>query len=126
MLASAKTSAYLKLKGYNNVYQLNGGIIKYLEYLKHNKEKSFWNGECFVFDDRVTINSNLKKGKYLQCYGCRRPITNKDTKSIYYKKGISCPHCFNERSNKQKERSIARQIQIDKAKKENTSNPFIK
>ena len=74
-----KASAYLKQKGYKNVYQLEGGIIKYLEYKKN--KNSLWKGECFVFDDRVTINKRLLKGKYFQCYGCRHPITIKEMQS---------------------------------------------
>ncbi len=109
-----KASAYLRLAGYKNIFQLNGGIIKYLEYIHDNEtKKSLWNGECFVFDERVTINKNLRKGKYLQCYGCRRPITKKDTLSSEYKKGVYCPYCFNERSTEQKNRSLSRQKQID-------------
>ena len=72
-----KASAYLKLKGYKNVYQLEGGILNYLEY-KQKKKGSLWKGECFVFDKRVTINKHLARGKYKQCYGCRSTITKKD------------------------------------------------
>ena len=109
-----KASAYLRSEGYKKIFQLNGGIIKYLEYINDNKvKKSLWNGECFVFDGRVTINKSLRKGKYLQCYGCRRPITKKDTLSSEYKKGVCCPYCFNERSAEQKKRSLSRQKQID-------------
>ena len=72
------------MKGYENVVQLKGGIIKYLEYIYNKKETSNWQGECFVFDDRVSIII-IYKGKYLQCYGCRRPI-NKDTRQFYIKR----------------------------------------
>ena len=75
-----KASKQLTLLGYKNVYQLEGGIINYLKYAKRTKVKTMWTGECFVFDDRVTINSNLDKGKFFQCYGCRRPIQKKDFK----------------------------------------------
>ncbi len=115
-----KASTYMKAHGYNNIVQLNGGIINYLSHKKEERSKNYWNGECFVFDERVTINKKLAKGKYLQCYGCRRPITKKDTLSNKYKKGVCCPYCFNERSEAQKQRSISRQKQIDLANKKST------
>ena len=72
------------------------------------------------------INENIRQGKYLQCHGCRRPITNRDTKSVYYKKGVSCPSCFNERSTEQKKRSLTRQNQIERAEKKKEDHPFKK
>ena len=108
-----KASTYLKSKGYKNVYQLDGGIINYLDYKKNNGHKMRWNGECFVFDNRVSINKNLKKGIYSQCYGCRHPITAKEIKSQHYKKGVYCPYCYNVRTEKQINRSKSRQKQID-------------
>ena len=121
-----KASAYLKLKGYKNISQLDGGILNYLDYTKQNKRKSLWQGDCFVFDNRVTVDKNLKKGKYLQCYGCRRPITKKDTLSVNYKKGVYCPYCFNSRSKKQKNSSLTRQNQIDRAELKKKYHPFKK
>ena len=108
-----KASSYLKMEGYKNVVQLSGGILNYLEYKKNIGSNSLWNGECFVFDNRVAVNKCLKKGKYIQCYGCRRPITKKETQSEMYIKGVSCPHCFHERSDTQKKNSLMRQKQID-------------
>ena len=108
-----KASSYLKMEGYKNVVQLSGGILNYLEYTKNKKSNSLWNGECFVFDNRVAVNKYLKKGKYIQCYGCRRPITKQETKSELYAKGVSCPYCFYERSNSQKKNSLMRQKQIE-------------
>lgn len=108
-----KASAYLKLKGFKNVYQLNGGIINYLDYFKDKRLETLWNGECFVFDQRVTIKKDLEKGSFFQCYGCRRPITKKDIESNKYKKGVHCPYCFNKRTKKQKKGSEDRQKQID-------------
>ncbi len=121
-----KASAYLKNKGYKNVYQLEGGIINYLHYKMNASESSQWKGNCFVFDDRVAINSGLKKGKYIQCFGCRRPITKKDTLSVNYIKGVCCPYCYNKRSDRQKHNSLMRQRQIDKAKANNLNHPFKK
>lgn len=121
-----KASAYLKTKGYKNILQLNGGIIEYLKYNLENKRSSLWNGECFVFDNRVAINKKLTKGKYIQCFGCRRPITKKDTLSVKYIKGVSCAYCFNERSEAQKNKSRVRQNQIEEAKKSNRFNVFLK
>ncbi|MDC3155122.1 rhodanese-related sulfurtransferase [Pelagibacteraceae bacterium] len=110
-----KASSYLQSKGFTKVYQLEGGILNYLE---HNKKQlnSSWQGECFVFDKRVTVNRNLTQGKYLQCYGCRSPITEEMTFSVKYKKGVHCPLCFFERSNKQKANSTMRQKQIERKK----------
>ncbi len=108
-----KASSYLKKEGYKSVCQLDGGIIKYLEYTQSSHQKSLWLGECFVFDARVTINKKLVKGDYLQCYGCRRPITKIDTKNKYYLKGVYCPHCYKKRTYEQKRNSLNRQKQID-------------
>ncbi len=112
-----KASSFLISKGYKNIYQLDGGILNYLDYKKEKKlTKMNWKGDCFVFDNRVTVNKNLKHGKYIQCYGCRRPIKRKDTLSPYYRKGVSCHLCHDERSNEQKKRSATRQNQLDDRK----------
>ncbi len=121
-----KASAYLKLNGYKNIFQLNGGIINYLEYKKRSNKNKLWEGECFVFDDRVSINARLNKGKYLQCFGCRRAITKKDTRSADYKKGVSCPYCYNKRTIEQIRRSQTRQDQINRAKILNIPHSFKK
>ncbi len=118
-----KASAYLKSNGYKKIYQLDGGIIQYLNYIRSNRDQSCWNGECFVFDDRVTINKNLKKGNYLQCYGCRHPITKNDIKLKSYEKGVSCRYCFSKK-NKTKIQSLrtrSKQIEIKKNNKVNSS-----
>ena len=109
-----KASTFLYKNGYKNVYQLEGGIINYLSHKKKINKNSSWKGECFVFDNRVSINKNLLKGKYFQCYGCRSPITKKDLESTNYKKGVFCPLCYNVRTMKQIKRSTSRQQQIDK------------
>ena len=87
---------------------------------------SYWNGECFVFDDRVSLNMKLHKGSYFQCYGCRRAITKKDMKSKYYLKGARCYYCYQEKNISKIKNSLERQKQIDTAKKNKTYNPFIK
>ena len=121
-----KANAYLKTKGYKNIFQLKGGIIGYLKYNSDNKKSSLWNGECFVFDNRVAINKNLTKGKYIQCFGCRRPITKKDTLSVKYIKGVSCAYCYDKRSVIKMNGSRVRQSQIEEAKKNNRYNVFLK
>ncbi len=121
-----KASALLKVNGFKNVFQLSGGIINYLEYMKDSKKINLWNGECFVFDTRISINKKLKKGKYFQCYGCRHPITKEEMKLKSYKKGVSCKYCCNNRTHKQKNRSLSRQKQIEIAKQNNLLHNFKK
>ena len=121
-----KASAYLRLKGYNKVSQLEGGIINYLDYMKGKENKSLWKGECFVFDDRVTINKNLQKGRYLQCYGCRNPISKQELKSKHYIKGVQCQKCYKIRSDKQKKSSLSRQKQIDLNRSRHVKDTFQK
>tara|TARA_B100000579_G_C22824914_1_gene852554 strand:- start:32 stop:973 length:942 start_codon:yes stop_codon:yes gene_type:complete len=121
-----KASAYLKSNGYKNIYQLDGGILNYLNYIKINKKKSLWSGECFVFDNRVTVDKNLNKGKYIQCHGCRHPITKSDTKLKSFKKGVCCKYCHRRRNSSQKERSNSRQLQINLAKERGLKHSFSK
>ena len=110
-----KASNFLINQGYKNIFQLEGGIIEYLKKTK-NKNK-MWQGECFVFDERVSLNEQLEKGLYLQCFACRSAISYVDTKSKYFKLGVSCPKCFKEKSKKQKARYNERQKQMQIAKK---------
>ena len=86
-----KTSVYLKKKGFKDIYQLNGGILNYLKKIK--KKDSMWTGECFVFDNRISLKHGLKVGSYFLCSGCRKPINTKDKKSKKYEEGVSCPNC---------------------------------
>ena len=109
-----KASDYLKSKGYTNIFQLKGGIINYLS--KIDKKKSLWKGECFVFDNRVSVNQNLKSGKYSICAGCREPISFKDKNSSKFEEGVSCPSCYDKSTENQKSRFRMRQSQIYKAK----------
>ena len=110
-----KASAYLKKKGFKNVYQLKGGIINYLDNVK--KKDSLWSGDCFVFDNRVSIKHGLKPGNLKICPGCRNPIKLSDRKSNFYEQGVSCPNCYNNLTNSQKQRFRMRQKQILTAKK---------
>ena len=98
------------------MYQLKGGILNYLK--KTNQKKSLWKGECFVFDNRVSLKHGLKLGSYSICSGCRKPISSKNKNSKKYEEGVSCPNCYNKSSIEQKKRFRMRQSQIDKAKKE--------
>ena len=110
-----KSTAYLKQQGFDEVYHLEGGILKYLEEVPESETQ--WQGECFVFDNRVSVDLNLEKGQYDQCYGCRMPITEQDKQHKHYQQGISCHHCFDKTDAEQKARYVERQHQIDLAKK---------
>ena len=112
-----KASSYLIEKGFENVYQLKGGILNYLK--ETNPKKSSWRGECFVFDDRVSVNHALKKGKFIQCFACKSALTQADTISKYYQKGISCGKCYKKTTRKQKDgfKERVKQISIAKKKK---------
>ncbi|MEK9650211.1 MAG: rhodanese-related sulfurtransferase [Gammaproteobacteria bacterium] len=112
-----KASSLMIEKGFNNVFHLQGGILNYLE--KINPKDSLWKGECFVFDDRVALDSKLEKGSYDLCHGCRMPITKHDKNSKEYVRGVSCPYCFSSKTKEQKKRYADRQMQVDLAKKRN-------
>jgi len=109
-----KSTAYLKQHGFEDVYHLKGGILKYLE--EQPEDESMWRGECFVFDNRVTVNHKLEKGDYDQCHACRRPITEEDKSSEYYQKGVSCHHCYDKHSKEQLKRFAERERQMQLAK----------
>ncbi len=110
-----KSTAYLKEQGFEEVYHLEGGILKYLEDVP--KEGTMWEGECFVFDNRVAVNHDLEKGHYDQCHACRYPITEEDKKSEKYMHGVSCHRCFDSKTEEQKRRYYERQKQIELAEK---------
>jgi UPF0176 protein len=112
-----KASSYLLDSGFDEVLQLNGGILKYLEEI--NTDKSLWKGECFLFDERVSVQHGLLEGNYSMCHACRMPIDNNDKKSNHYIEGISCPNCFETHSEERKKRFAERQKQISLAKKRN-------
>jgi UPF0176 protein len=109
-----KSTAYMKQQGFDEVYHLKGGILKYLEEVP--QEESLWEGECFVFDDRVTVNHQLEKGQYEQCNACRMPITQADKASEHFQQGVSCPHCFGKHTQDQIDRFSQREKQMQIAR----------
>jgi UPF0176 protein len=108
-----KASAFMLEEGFAEVYHLQGGILKYLEEV--SPQESTWEGECFVFDNRVAVDHKLQKGQYDQCYGCRHPITEQDKLSEKYQKGICCPLCYDRLTDDQRARFSERQKQIELA-----------
>ena len=119
-----KASVFLQNKGFKKVYQLKGGILNYLEKIK--KEKSLWNGECFVFDNRISVKHKLKQGTYSICGGCRTPVSTLEKKSKKYEAGVSCSNCHDNLSKNQKERFRMRQKQISLAKQLGKKHTFQK
>ena len=119
-----KASVYLEQKGFKNIFQLKGGILNYLKKIK--KKDSMWRGECFVFDNRVSVKHNLSVGSYSICSGCRNPISLNDKKSKKYEEGVSCPRCYDTLANTQKSRFRMRQKQIMLAKKAGRKHIFQK
>jgi len=109
-----KSTAYMKQLGFEEVYHLKGGILKYLEEVP--EDKSLWKGECFVFDNRVAVNHQLERGQYDQCFGCRHPITDEDKKSEKYMEGVACSRCYDHQSEEQRSRFSERQKQVSLAK----------
>lgn len=105
-----KSTAFLKEQGFDQVYHLKGGILKYLEEVP--AQETLWEGECFVFDERVTVNLQLEKGNYDQCNACRLPITETDKASDNYQQGVCYPHCYGKISNAQKARFREREKQM--------------
>lgn len=112
-----KASSLMMKDGFENVHHLKGGILNYFQSVKN--EDSLWEGECFVFDDRVSVNQDLTVGTYDMCHGCRMPITEDDKKLKEYIKGVACPKCFNTTTEDQKARYMSRQKQVDLAKARN-------
>ena len=109
-----KSTAYARSLGFTDVFHLKGGILNYLE--KVPETDTMWQGECFVFDQRVSVGHDLAPGSYDMCHACRTPLTDADQRSPAYVPGVSCPHCQNERSEDQRKRYLERQRQIDHAK----------
>ena len=119
-----KASVYLKQKGFKNVFQLKGGILNYLDNVE--KKDSLWKGECYVFDNRVSLKHKLKQGSFSICSGCRTPISPIEKKSNMYEKGVSCPNCYEKLTESQKARFRMRQKQITLAKSKGTKHMFQK
>jgi UPF0176 protein len=115
-----KSTAFMKAQGFNEVYHLEGGILKYLEEVP--EEESLWEGECFVFDNRVTVNHQLEKGKYEQCHACRMPITEAEKQSARYVRGVSCPNCFDQHNAEQVRRYAERERQVQLARERGESH----
>mgnify|MGYP001565790071 FL=1 len=110
-----KSTAYMKEQGFDQVYHLEGGILKYLQEVP--KDQTLWSGECFVFDNRVAVDHDLKRGSYDQCHACRMPITEQDKDHLHYQQGLSCHHCYGTLDEEQKQRFAERQKQIELAKR---------
>lgn len=109
-----KSTAYMKEQGFEEVYHLEGGILKYLEEVPATE--TMWKGECFVFDNRVAVNHDLERGSYDQCYACRFPITEEEKQNEYYVKGVSCHRCHDKMTDQQKARFAERERQVQLAK----------
>ena len=109
-----KSTALLKQQGFDEVYHLQGGILKYFEEVP--EADSMWQGECFVFDNRVSVTHDLQKGSYDQCHACRLPITDKDKQSEKYAQGVSCPACFGRKTEAERKRYREREKQVQLAK----------
>lgn len=108
-----KATAYVKAQGFGEVHHLKGGILKYLENVP--EDTSRWQGDCFLFDQRVAVGHGLKQSDYDQCHACRMPLNAQDRSSPDYVPGEACPHCINDRTDEQRERYRERQRQVDRA-----------
>lgn len=110
-----KATSFLKSEGVSDVFHLKGGILKYLEHIP--EEKSLWEGECFVFDQRIAVTHGLELGTYDLCHACRRPIDDEDRQSPHFVQGVSCPRCHDAHTFEQKARFSERQKQMRHAAK---------
>lgn len=108
-----KSTALMKMRGFDEVYHLEGGILKYLEEIP--PDQSSWEGECFVFDERVSVGHGLQPGSHELCRSCRWPLSESEKASPHYVKGVSCPHCHDQRSPQQKAHLAERQRQVELA-----------
>ncbi|AYG61535.1 rhodanese-related sulfurtransferase [Rhizobium jaguaris] len=110
-----KATAFMKEQGFDEVYHLKGGILKYLEEVP--AEESLWEGACFVFDERVSVEHGLKEGNHKLCHACRNPITAEEIASPFYEAGVSCSQCYHDRSEEDRKRFRERQRQVMLARK---------
>ena len=108
-----KSTAYLKEQGFDEVYHLHGGILKYLEEVP--EQESMWQGECFVFDNRVTVDHQLQPGQYQLCSACRAPLSPEELQHAHFQHGVSCPHCHDQHTPEQKRRYAEREHQLQLA-----------
>ncbi len=115
-----KSTAYLRQQGFAEVYHLRGGILNYLEQIPESE--SLWRGECFVFDNRVSVNHALEKGSYDQCHACRRPVSEADKASPLYQPGVSCPACHDSKSDNARRRFREREKQVRLARQRGESH----
>ena len=115
-----KASAYMKSEGFKEIYHLKGGILKYLEEI--DPTETLWEGECFVFDDRVSLKHGLEEGAYELCYGCQEPLSEQDRESRFYEEGVTCPKCYDILKESKKARSRERQRQISIARSRGTQH----
>ncbi|MFC7290124.1 rhodanese-related sulfurtransferase [Hirschia litorea] len=115
-----KSTAFAKDMGFEEVFHLKGGILKYLENVP--EDNSLWEGDCFVFDQRVSVKHGLELGDYDQCFACRRPITEEEKQRPEYTKGVSCHQCYDEYTPEKKAAFMERQKQIELAKKRGKSH----
>jgi len=112
-----KSTAFLRSQGFEEVYHLEGGILKYLETVPETESR--WQGDCFVFDERVSVGHGLQPGHYQLCRACRQPISPDDQASAWFVLGISCPHCYNKKTEAQKKGLLERQRQVELAQRRN-------
>ncbi|MDG6094179.1 rhodanese-related sulfurtransferase [Acetobacter sp. AN02] len=113
-----KATAFVKSEGIDDVYHLQGGILKYLETV--GQENSLWDGECFVFDQRVSVGHGLRPGDFTLCHACRHPLSSEDRTAPEYQEGVSCRHCFGTRTEEQRHRYAEREHQIRLAERRGT------
>lgn len=111
-----KSTAFLRKQGFEEVYHLRGGILKYLEEVP--EEESKWEGDCFVFDKRVSVGHNLQLGEHLMCYGCGWPVALEEQHEMSFVPGVQCPHCADQLTEEQRTRFAERQRQIDQERAE--------
>ncbi|TCM53723.1 UPF0176 protein [Rhizobium sp. PP-F2F-G48] len=109
-----KATAFMKSQGFDEVYHLKGGILKYLE--ETPPQESLWEGACFVFDDRVSVTHGLGEGEHTLCHACRQPLTLEERASPVHEEGVACVHCHDTRTDEDRERYRQRQRQIALAK----------
>lgn len=119
-----KASSLMKIAGFEEVYHLKGGVLQYLEDVNNQKIQNLWEGECFVFDNRISVDKDLQRGHYELCFSCRLPLSKDDLASADYEAGVCCPYCVNQRSDKQKQGAKERQKQIMLARKRG-ANPHL-